>query len=200
MDVAWSPPLDDGGAPLQGYHILARLNSTGDWQLWETVPATETKATLQNLNKGVEYQFQVVATNKAGKSEPSHATKATKAKQQNVAPYIDSRQLRNLRVRAGERVKLDVPISGEPAPDVSWVKEPTGQESEPKEITSNKATEISLTSDQDHTKLVFNNITKAQEGTYVLTIGNDSGKDAASVTITVLDRPSPPEGCKLTSK
>ena len=76
----------------------------------------------------------------------------------------------------------------------------SGQECEPKAITSNKGLDISLTSDQEHTKLVFNNITKAQEGTYVLTIGNDSGKDSASVTITVLDRPSPPEGCKLTSK
>ena len=53
-----------------------------------------------------------MATNKAGKSDPSHSTKAQVAKQQNVAPMIDSRQLRNLRVRAGERVKLDVPISG----------------------------------------------------------------------------------------
>ena len=45
---------------------------------------------------------------------------------------------------------------------------------------------------------MFNNITKAQEGTYVVTATNATGADSAKVTVTVLDRPTPPEGLMVT--
>jgi hypothetical protein len=37
-----------------------------------------------------------------------------------VAPKIDRRNLRTIKVREGEPISLDVKVSGEPPPDVSW--------------------------------------------------------------------------------
>ena len=108
-----------------------------------------------------------------------------------MAPSLDSRSLRDLRVEAGERVKFCLPFVGEPQPEVTWVKEGEGDSSEA--IQPNRAKAIALTTTAEETKLVFNNISKAQEGTYVVTAENPSGKDSAKVSVTVLDRPTPPE-------
>lgn len=37
-----------------------------------------------------------------------------------VAPKIDRRCLRTIKVKEGEPISLDVKVSGEPAPDVTW--------------------------------------------------------------------------------
>lgn len=37
-----------------------------------------------------------------------------------VAPKIDRRCLRNIKVKEGEPIALDVKVSGEPAPDCTW--------------------------------------------------------------------------------
>ena len=58
-----------------------------------------------------------------------------------VAPYIDSRNLRDVRVVAGDRVKFDVPFKGEPTPEIHWFKEGAD---EPEPVTSNKSQAISL--------------------------------------------------------
>lgn len=37
-----------------------------------------------------------------------------------MAPKIDRRNLRPIKVHEGEPISLDVKVSGEPAPDVAW--------------------------------------------------------------------------------
>lgn len=37
-----------------------------------------------------------------------------------MAPKIDRRNLRPIKVREGEPIALDVKVSGEPAPEVTW--------------------------------------------------------------------------------
>lgn len=41
------------------------------WEEGARVPGTETKGTVPNLTEGQEYEFRVVAVNKAGPGEPS---------------------------------------------------------------------------------------------------------------------------------
>ncbi len=91
MELQWTEPLDCGGAPVASYHVEARLGGGSgggggggtEWQLWEVVPGSETAVTLQMLNTGTEYQFRVVAINKAGRSESSHPSPAKVAKAKN---------------------------------------------------------------------------------------------------------------------
>jgi hypothetical protein len=85
ISIAWKEPIDDGGAPVTGYLIQARLNLSGDWQLWETIIGKETALTVNKLDKGTTYQFRVLAVNKAGKSEPSHPSRGKEARAQNCA-------------------------------------------------------------------------------------------------------------------
>lgn len=81
MDLSWSSPLDDGGAAITSYHIESKVKGEDeDWALWETIDTNRTKATIQNLQRGKEYQFRVVAINKAGKSEASHPSRPLEAK------------------------------------------------------------------------------------------------------------------------
>ena len=107
-----------------------------------------------------------------------------------MLPYIDAKSLRDVRVEVKDRLKFDVPIFGEPAPEVSWFK---GEEL----IEDSKS--ISLVNLEGHTKIVFNSITKENEGSYSLVIRNRSGEDSAKFSVTVIGLPEAPEGPLQTS-
>ena len=80
MDLQWSEPLDDGGAAITAYHVESKIKGEDeDWQLWETIDTNRTKVTLQKLEKGKEYQFRIIAINKAGKSDASHPSRSKQA-------------------------------------------------------------------------------------------------------------------------
>lgn len=72
------------------------------------------------LIEGNEYQFRVIAINKAGQSKPSEASKNFLAKPRFLAPKIDRRHLRDVTISAGSTLKLEAAITGEPAPAVEW--------------------------------------------------------------------------------
>ena len=62
--------------------LISLSLSIGDeegWQLWDTIDTNRTKATVQGLQKGKEYQFRIIAINKAGKSDPSHSSRGREA-------------------------------------------------------------------------------------------------------------------------
>lgn len=107
-----------------------------------------------------------------------------------MLPYIDAKSLRDVKVEVKDRLKFDVPIFGEPAPEVSWFK---GEEL----IEDSKS--ISLVNLEGHTKIVFNSITKENEGSYSLVIRNRSGEDSAKFSVTVIGLPEAPEGPLQTS-
>lgn len=73
-----------------------------------------------SLIEGNEYQFRVIAINKAGQSKPSEASKNFVAKPRFLAPKIDRRHLRDVTISSGSTLKLEAAITGEPAPAVEW--------------------------------------------------------------------------------
>lgn len=186
MTLKWKAPIDDGGMPVYAYNVEAKT-AGGEWQIWECLDTPDTRAIMQKLQKGQEYQFRVIAINKAGKSEPSHPSRPKLAKETDLVPYIDAKNLRDITVNAKDRLKFDIPIFGEPAPEVCWKKgDETIEELEDKSI--------SIMNTDSHTKIVFNNVAKKHAGTYTLVIRNKSGEDSAKVSVAVLDRPQAPEG------
>ena len=64
-------------------YIVDTLNVAGsdEWQIWECLDTPATTVTLQKLVKGQEYSFRVIAINKAGRSEPSVASRPKMAKE-----------------------------------------------------------------------------------------------------------------------
>ena len=185
MTLNWEDPIDDGGTAITGYIIEAKRPNVGGWQIWETLDCKENKAVLQKLTKGHEYQFRVIAVNKAGRSEASHASRPKVAKETDLMPFVDARNMTDVTAEAKERVKLDVGIHGEPAPEITWYMG-EGENKVPVESLNDKSIQMMQT--DTHAKLIFNNITAAQAGTYSIVARNKSGEDSASGRIKVLDR------------
>eukprot|EP00096_Caligus_rogercresseyi_P016211 TRINITY_DN878_c0_g1_i1.p1 TRINITY_DN878_c0_g1~~TRINITY_DN878_c0_g1_i1.p1 ORF type:complete len:1596 (-),score=294.53 TRINITY_DN878_c0_g1_i1:195-4982(-) len=189
MELIWREPIDDGGAPIHGYHIETKSRDTHDeWQLWETIDSNTCNAKLMNLRQGISYQFRVIAINKAGKSEASLPSRSKEAQPKTLLPLINTKSLHDVTVEVGSRVKFDLPISGVPFPSVEWLH----KESE-SPITSDKSIHIENTEDSS-SRIIFNCVRRSDEGTYVITVENSSGTDSAHFKLNVLDRPDAPEG------
>ena len=75
VTLAWSPPADDGGAPILLYTIYRGTTSGGESFLI-TVPLVTTYIDLTVTN-GVTYFYQVSATNAAGEGPRSNEASAT---------------------------------------------------------------------------------------------------------------------------
>ncbi|KAF0296563.1 Twitchin [Amphibalanus amphitrite] len=184
VDLAWEPPKNDGGAPITGY-LVEKKDKSGRWQPVFEVPADQQTATVPDLTEGETYDFRVRAINKAGPGEPSKTTGPIVAKPRNLPPKIDRTNLNPVKVRAGMNFNFDVNVSGEPPPDKKWTLEK-------KPVFSNDR--VKITTSDYNIKLVVRNATRAESGTYTLTATNENGTDSADVLVTVLDKPSAPEG------
>ena len=68
----WKKPAD-GGA-VAAYKIERREQPTGDWVMVNM--AIESEATLNNQERGKDWEYRIVATNKAGESVPSNTVAA----------------------------------------------------------------------------------------------------------------------------
>ena len=90
MALQWKEPIDDGGLPITGYHVEAKANNGEDWQLCEVIDTPVTRATVQGIQQGIEYQFRVIAISKAGKSEPSLPSRAKEARAQRRKLWVQS--------------------------------------------------------------------------------------------------------------
>jgi len=68
----WKQP-SDGGA-VAAYKIERRERPSGDWLLIGM--AIETESTLNNQDRGKDWEYRVIATNKTGESTPSNTVAA----------------------------------------------------------------------------------------------------------------------------
>ncbi|CAG2106083.1 unnamed protein product, partial [Medioppia subpectinata] len=199
VDLQWTPPESDGGAPIEGYVIEKRKKGTHKWQKAKTLHTPDTKATVPDLEEGEEYEFRVIAVNKAGPSEPSEASRPVIAKPRRLAPIIDRTNLKNVTIRSGQPVKFDVDVKGEPAPTIEWSF--NGQSLKTDDTHS-------IDNEPNHTLFMLLKSKRNDTGNYTITAKNEFGTDEAVVEIKVLSKPSKPkgpldvsdvhsEGCKL---
>lgn len=184
VDLKWKPPKNDGGAPIEKY-IIEKKDMYGKWQKAAEVPGNQTQGTVEDLTEGQKYQFRIKAVNKGGVSQPSDPSDVLIAKDRYAAPKIDRTNLRDLTIKAGNHIRLDVKVSGEPPPAKVWYHNKSKQED-----GGNLIIEI----DDYRTKFMVSNATRAHCGTLTLKVENESGKDEASIEILVLDKPAKPEG------
>lgn len=85
--------------------------------------------------------------------------------------------MKDLTVKAGHNVKIDVKVSGEPPPKKSWFQ------NKARLVTEGN---VVIEDDDYRTKITISSITRKQTGTYTIKAENDSGKDEASIEITVI--------------
>lgn len=77
-DLTWTPPASDGGAPIEKYIIEKKEKFSS---MWSKAGETEkTSFTVKGLKDGAEYEFRVIAVNKAGPGQPSEPSQSIVAK------------------------------------------------------------------------------------------------------------------------
>ncbi|XP_069011837.1 myosin binding protein Cb isoform X2 [Embiotoca jacksoni] len=94
-------------------------------------------------------------------------------------------------VVAGNKLRLDVEISGEPAPTVVWSK---GD----KPITDTEG-RVRVESKKDLSCFVIEGAEREDEGNYTICVTNPAGEDKAVLFVKIVDVPDPPEHVKCTS-
>jgi len=81
VDLEWTAPKDDGGAPIEKYIVQMRDKEGRQWVDVAKVSGDRTAAKVTDgIQEGHEYEFRIVAVNKAGPSEPSDTSKSVVAK------------------------------------------------------------------------------------------------------------------------
>ncbi|XP_046722571.1 myosin binding protein Ca [Silurus meridionalis] len=93
-------------------------------------------------------------------------------------------------VVAGNKLRLDVEITGEPAPTVCWKKGDT-------EITATEG-RVRVEHRKNLNSFVIEGAERSDEGPYSITVTNPVGEDKAEVTIRIVDVPDPPENVHCT--
>lgn len=185
-DLAWKAPDDDGGAPITGYIIEKKDEFSPKWQKVLETRTPECKAQIPDLVEGQKYQFRVKAVNKGGQSKPSQPSDTLLAKDRYAAPKIDRTNLKNMLIKAGQPIRLDVKISGEPPPSKTWFLN--------KERLDQPRADIHIDFEDYRTKFHIASAQRAHKGRITIKAENDSGRDEAFIEVTVLDKPSKPEG------
>ncbi|XP_029902033.1 myosin-binding protein C, slow-type isoform X3 [Myripristis murdjan] len=86
---------------------------------------------------------------------------------------------------AGNKLRLEIPISGEPAPRVVWMK---GER-----VILESGHRVHAETYGDQTSLTIDVTEREDSGNYKIVLQNEAGEDTASVKVKVVDIPDPPE-------
>ena len=185
VDLKWTAPKSDGGTPITGYIIEKKDQNGTKWTKAADVSGNKCETRVTGLTENVTYQFRARAVNKAGQSKPSEPSDPVTAKARYVAPRIDRTNLKNITIKANQPFKFDVNVTGEPAPTILWFQNKARMETKDN---------ITVDFEPNRTKISVLLANRKNTGTYVIKAENSSGKDEASVEVTVLDKPAKPEG------
>ncbi|KAK1161807.1 myosin-binding protein C, cardiac-type-like isoform X5 [Acipenser oxyrinchus oxyrinchus] len=119
-------------------------------------------------------------------------------------------------VVAGNKLRLDVPITGDPAPTVVWTKADKGKTRPPKseessdmefsadlmkdgKVISDTDGRVHVESLKDHCVFTIEGAEREDEGVYTVVVKNPAGEDTADITVKVVDVPDPPQAPKIVS-
>lgn len=100
-------------------------------------------------------------------------------------PSFTQGGLQDLRLKVGETIKYDVPISGEPLPTASWTVNRKPLKAQGR---------VKMTTERGKTILKIENAVRADSGQFTLTLKNKSGIAESSAKVTVVGRPTAPKG------
>uniref|UniRef100_A0A8C4QBK0 Myosin binding protein C3 n=1 Tax=Eptatretus burgeri TaxID=7764 RepID=A0A8C4QBK0_EPTBU len=95
----------------------------------------------------------------------------------------------SITVVAGNKLRLNVPITGEPPPTVIWSK---GEQ-----VLSDTEGRVFLENQKDSSALTIEGAERDDEATYKICVQNPSGEDNATLFIKVVDVPDPPKSPQI---
>lgn len=182
--LAWTKPKHDGGSRITGYVIEAQKKGTDQWAHVTTVKSLD--FTVKNLNENEEYIFRVMAVNLSGRSHPRES-KHIVIREQNTEPEFDLRGIcqKTVIAKAGDDIKVEVPVIGRPKPTVTWQKDHQALKLTQRTMIENTSTS---------TILIINECLRSDTGVYSITGKNIVGSVTDNIIIKVHDVPGPPRG------
>uniref|UniRef100_A0A671UPV2 Myosin binding protein C3 n=1 Tax=Sparus aurata TaxID=8175 RepID=A0A671UPV2_SPAAU len=90
-------------------------------------------------------------------------------------------------VVAGNKLRLDVPITGDPAPTVIWTKGEKGDG------------RVHVETTKGHCVFTIEGAERQDEGVYSVVVRNPAGEDTADINVKVVDVPDPPLAVRVVS-
>uniref|UniRef100_A0A8D0DYH3 Titin n=1 Tax=Salvator merianae TaxID=96440 RepID=A0A8D0DYH3_SALMN len=212
MTLKWGPPKDDGGSEITNYVLEKRDNVNNKWVTCVSA-VQKTTFRVTRLHEGNEYTFRIHAENKYGvgeglKSEPIIArhpfgkskmilnsagrsdpreSRPVVVKEQMMLPEFDLRGIyqKTIIARAGDNIKVEIPVLGRPRPTITWKKEDQLLKQTQRVNFENTATATILT---------INQCTRNDSGRYPVSAKNIVGEVSDVLTVQVHDVPGPPTG------
>uniref|UniRef100_A0A667Y6W8 Myosin binding protein C3 n=1 Tax=Myripristis murdjan TaxID=586833 RepID=A0A667Y6W8_9TELE len=105
-------------------------------------------------------------------------------------------------VVAGNKLRLDVPITGDPAPTVVWTKGEKVKQMISLKL-STMVTEgdgrVHVESTKGHCIFTIEGAERQDEGIYSVVVRNPAGEDTADINVKVVDVPDPPQAPRIIS-
>ena len=183
--LVWLKPEHDGGSRIRGYIVEFRVKGSDCWVL-----AGETKSLkmlVEGLTENSEYDFRVKAKNNTGVSEPQGTFTSVVIKEPRIEPTADLSSITNqlITCKTSNTFTLDIPISGRPAPKVTWKLE---------EMKLKETDRVFIRTTNERTTLVVKDSKRRDSGKYYLILENAAGVKTFTVTTLVVGRPSAPTG------
>lgn len=183
--LVWLKPEHDGGSRIKGYIIECRAKGTERWTV--SGETKSLKILLEGLIENTEYDFRVKAQNDAGISEPQGTFSSVLIKEPRIEPTADLSSISNqlITCKTSNTFTIDIPISGRPAPKVTWKLE---------EMKLKESDRVSIRTTKERTTLVVKDSKRGDSGKYYLILENTAGVKTFTVSVVVVGRPSPPTG------
>lgn len=94
-------------------------------------------------------------------------------------------------VVAGNKLRLDVPITGDPAPTVVWTKS--------EKVLTETDGRVHVETTKGHCVFTIECAERQDEGVYSVVVRNAAGEDTADINVKVVDVPDPPQAVKILS-
>lgn len=183
--LVWLKPEHDGGSRIRGYIVECRVKGTDRWVL--SGETKSLKMLVEGLIENTEYDFRVKAKNDAGISEPQGTFSSVVIKEPCIEPTADLSSITNqlITCKTSNTFTIDIPISGRPAPKVTWKLE---------EMKLKETDRLSIKTSKERTTLVVKDSKRSDSGKYYLTLENAAGVKTFTVTVVIVGRPTPPTG------
>uniref|UniRef100_A0A4W6ESF0 Myosin binding protein C3 n=1 Tax=Lates calcarifer TaxID=8187 RepID=A0A4W6ESF0_LATCA len=93
-------------------------------------------------------------------------------------------------VVAGNKLRLDVPITGDPAPTVVWTKGEKVKQGDGR---------VHVETTKGHCIFTIEGAERQDEGIYSVVVRNPAGEDTADINVKVVDVPDPPQAPRILS-